>query len=107
LAHGRAGKAPIQRELVLPPPAVPIIRVIPRPPAEHVVDAVVCTAAEAICRCRERHRAGCDPDQQGVTPAVNRPAVRDAFRSAHLASLSLDEVEAALDRKLAPAGAPR
>jgi transcriptional regulator with XRE-family HTH domain len=66
--------------LVKPTRPAPAAPPPPAPPAEHVVDAVVCAAAEAI----------------GVMPDAVRPALRAAFRRARLVGLDVATVERAL-----------
>ena len=67
---------------VLPPPP-------PRPDPVHLVDTVVCAAAEAM----------------QLMPEAVRPALRAAFRRARMAGLSVEEVDDALGGRSAGAGA--
>jgi hypothetical protein len=52
----------------------------PRPATEHIIDTVVCAAADAM----------------NLPPEAVRPAVRAAFRRAQQAGFTREEVEAAL-----------
>ncbi len=67
-----------------PPPAVPAPPPLPPPPPPpdpvHIVDTVVCAAAEAM----------------QLMPDAIRPALRAAFRRARLAGLSVEAVDTAL-----------
>jgi hypothetical protein len=63
-----------------PPPATATAPHRPLPDPIHIVDTVVCAAAEAM----------------QVMPDAIRPALRAAFRRAHLAGLTVETVDRAL-----------
>ncbi len=63
-----------------PPPPAPPPPPLPSPDPIHIVDTVVCAAAEAM----------------QVMPDAIRPALRAAFRRARLAGLSVEAVDGAL-----------
>jgi hypothetical protein len=73
-------RPPTQVSIVLPPP--PAAPPPPRPPPDpiHIVDTVVCAAAEAM----------------QIMPDDIRPALRAAFRRARLAGLTTEAVDMAL-----------
>jgi len=72
-----------------PPMPVPIAAPPPPPPPDpiHIVDTVVCAAAEAL----------------HMMPDAIRPALRAAFRRARLAGLSVEAVDVALNGAEPPA----
>jgi DNA-binding XRE family transcriptional regulator len=80
--------------LVAPPPAPPapppVAPAVTLPAPEHIIDAVVCAAADAI----------------DVMPSALRPALHAAFRRARLVGLDVATAERALDASLKAAAAP-
>jgi transcriptional regulator with XRE-family HTH domain len=72
----RAAPAPAPATAVAPPR--------PLPDPIHIVDTVVCAAAEAI----------------QIMPDAIRPALRAAFRRAHLAGLTVEAVDRALSGRI-------
>ena len=86
-----AGGATLEQlGIVRPPPPPP-----PPPPPftpdpEHMVDTIVCAAADAMA----------------MTPEGIRPALRAAFRRARLVGLSVETVDAALNPSSVPEKSP-